>query len=525
MPWSIKMRDGKHCVVKDETGETEACHDTHEEAVRHQRALYASEDASAQESTLTHVSVTSPVFLVNPISSGTSESGNATVTFEITTDGDAPESLGIETDSVYWEGVLGIEGKPTDDRRYLIPGEISEREMPLSLMIQTVTAEGHMGAELGGRIDEIWRKENGDGEIEIWGRGPFDSSDVGREGARLVEEGFLTGVSLDLAISEAVALHPETYEPLETDEMDFLEFLIGDFVTGLKGKIMGATLVPFPAFPDAKVSIVTASGSISAITASAGMRVIRPGTLVASASPLKPPRGWFDDPRLTELTPLTITKEGRVFGHLADWDGCHNGFQGVCVPPFRSSSNYSFFNTGEIETSDGDLVPCGKIMFCRDGNGHAPIELSLEEAAAYYDDATKVGAFVRAGSDRFGTWLAGALRSDLTDLEIQHLRTHPPSGDWRPTRGGRGPSELIAAFAVPIGGFTIPRKALVASADGVISAIITSPLMLDYEVGARRRKRKKAMLSLRLKNVLGMNEKTRAEMRHEAVKNSVDGED
>src|SRR5687767_7668361 len=44
MPWFIEERDGRYCVVKGDEqtpGETEACHDTREEALKHQRALYA----------------------------------------------------------------------------------------------------------------------------------------------------------------------------------------------------------------------------------------------------------------------------------------------------------------------------------------------------------------------------------------------------------------------------------------------------------------------------------------------------
>jgi len=43
MPWSIVERDGKHCVMKDDTGETVTCHDTAEEARMHMAALYANE--------------------------------------------------------------------------------------------------------------------------------------------------------------------------------------------------------------------------------------------------------------------------------------------------------------------------------------------------------------------------------------------------------------------------------------------------------------------------------------------------
>jgi hypothetical protein len=509
VPWSIHKRGDQYCVIKDDDGENEGCHDTQDEAEAQRRALYASE-ASADTVTLGDVGE-----ILFTSANGTTSTG--TVTFTVS---EAEEISGSgETEApepIFWEGILGFEGEATDDRRFLMNGEIGERELPLPLMIQTITDEGHRGAELGGRIDEIWRSERDDGVVEIWGRGPFDtSSDVGREGARLVEEEFLTRVSLDLAITDAVALDPNTLEPMEIDEMDFLEFVTADFVTGLKGTIMGATLVPFSAFPDAKVSVITASGkSISMVGRKQQLRVIRGGALTASAGPVKPPREWFEDPKLNELTPLKISKEGRVYGHLADWDGCHTGFQGICVPPFRSATEYAYFNVGEIETAEGDLVPCGKLMYCRTGNGHAPIEMTADEASRYYDDATKVGAFVRAGSDRFGTWLAGALRSDLNDLDIQHLRTHPPSGDWRPVKNG--PSELVAAFAVPIPGFPIQR-ALVASADGEISAIITAPLEVNHEVGAKQRRRRKAMLSLRVKEVFGKKETPRAAMRKKAL--------
>jgi uncharacterized membrane protein (UPF0127 family) len=40
MPWSIKKKDGKFCVVEDNTGDTVKCHPTREDALKHQRALY-----------------------------------------------------------------------------------------------------------------------------------------------------------------------------------------------------------------------------------------------------------------------------------------------------------------------------------------------------------------------------------------------------------------------------------------------------------------------------------------------------
>lgn len=45
-PWHIEEHDGKFCVIKDDGGENEGCHDTREEAEAQVRALYASEQAA-----------------------------------------------------------------------------------------------------------------------------------------------------------------------------------------------------------------------------------------------------------------------------------------------------------------------------------------------------------------------------------------------------------------------------------------------------------------------------------------------
>ncbi len=189
----------------------------------------------------------------------------------------------------------------------------------------------------------------------------------------------------------------------------------------------------------------------------------------------------------------------------------------MCVPPFRSATEYAYFNNHEIETAEGDLVPIGKVMFSRDGVGHAPTdpELTWQDVQRHYDDATCVGAFVHAGSDRFGTWIAGELAPGLNDLEVQHMRTHGPSGDWRPIKPTDMTSELVATIAVPIQGFQIARRALVASANGHITAIITAPLALTDSDRTHSRRRAKVMLGERLRSALGVREHTRAEMRRE----------
>lgn len=200
-------------------------------------------------------------------------------------------------------------------------------------------------------------------------------------------------------------------------------------------------------------------------------------------APLKPPRAWFDMPEPDQPTPVTITAEGQVYGHLALWDTCHTGFLSSsfseCIRPPRSESGYSWFNSGALETDDG-TVSVGALTY---SGSHAPLAMGLQAAAAHYDSTAKVGAFVRASNGRHGIWLTGALKSDLSPEGLRDLRAFPPSGDWRPWKGGL---EMVAALAVPVQGFPVPRSQLALSASG-ISALILPGITQEDLVEPRSR--------------------------------------
>jgi len=409
-----------------------------------------------------------------------------------------------------WSGVLAVVGHPTGDKRYLIPDEIGNRDLPIPLQVQTTTGEGHDGAHTAGRIDQIEfipmsefdakDEFNLDGVPEdatiVFGTGMLDGSPAAMEAERLIKNG--AGISIDLPPDRMALIDPDTFEEVDPADVEMADVLSGKYLTGIGGKIAAATIVTIAAFEEAEIglteedSVLVASAYGQAVTDVNTYEVLgdfeNVRALVAMAAPLKPDPSWFADPKLKKLTPLTITPEGRVYGHLADWDGCHTGFSNVCVPPFRSETAYAYFNTGEIECEDGSLIAVGKLMFSMDGGKHAPTWMSAQEASQHYDDSTKVGAFVRAGTDRHGTWLAGALRPGLSDEEVQHLRLHPPSGDWRPIQG-KG-TELVAAFCVAVGGFPIPREPLAMVASGAHGelTIISAPLNLELGPHAVRRR-------------------------------------
>jgi hypothetical protein len=168
--------------------------------------------------------------------------------------------------------------------------------------------------------------------------------------------------------------------------------------------------------------------------------------LVASAA-RRAPAGWFADPNLTGPTHLTITEDGRVYGHIAEWTACHIGYEGVCVSPPTSASDYAYFATGRVLLDDGSAARTGVISL---GGGHAGQRASARAAIAHYDSTSAAVADVCVGEDDHGIWCAGWVRPGVTEEQVIALRASDVSGDWREIRGE---SEMVAALAVNVGGF------------------------------------------------------------------------
>ena len=253
---------------------------------------------------------------------------------------------------------------------------------------------------------------------------------VAVEAKRLVDEDRLTGVSIHMADMDA------DFECDDNDENCLL--------TVTHGVIAAATIVAIPAFEDAEIEPIAAAA--------------------APVDLFEPPRAWFDNPNLDGPTPLTITDDGRIYGHLALWDSCHIGFEGICVNPPRDAAEYEEFHAhARVQTADGSMLPVGVVTV--DGS-HPDLSLSPGNAARQYDSTATVGGYVRAGDDNYGAWVSGALAPDLAPATVEKLRRLSLSGDWRPRDGKH---VLIAALTVPVPGFSI--KARVAS--GEQTAVLT----------------------------------------------------
>lgn len=356
------------------------------------------------------------------------------------------------------------------DGRRFEANAISIRDLPLPLMWQIKTGDGHDGAVIVGRIDTMERVENGIGNAH----GFFDTSPYGKEAERLVRERFITGVSADLDKFEA---NQESAELSETEEDD--GNTIGtDKLRITQARVMGVTIVYKPAFQECKIFIDSENNDYKEepviqdgvhtdeLDSSEAAALVACG-MVAGVIPVIPPSAWFNNPKLSGPTPLTVDDDGRVFGHIAAWHTDHIGMSMGTKPP-RSRSNYAYFHTGVVRTDDGSDVPVGQLTLA---GGHASLHDNAAAAAKHYDDTGSAVADVHAGEDTFGIWVSGALRPGTRPEQIRALRASAPSGDWRPIKNSL---ELVAVCQVNVPGFPIARARV---ASGAVMALVAAGAM------------------------------------------------
>lgn len=182
------------------------------------------------------------------------------------------------------------------------------------------------------------------------------------------------------------------------------------------------------------------------------------------AFPIKPPADWFSNPDLNGPTPIAVTADGRVMGHLAAWNTCHAGIGDRCVMAPKSAVDYKFFLNGSVLTADGSMVRVGKITM---GTGHADVKWGYVPASDHYDNTGTAVAVVASGEDRYGIWVAGSVVPEATEVQVQELRRSPLSGDWRRINGNL---ELVAALAVNVPGFPIVSMTASGEIDSLCAA-------------------------------------------------------
>lgn len=346
-----------------------------------------------------------------------------------------------------WHGVLARLGVRTGDGRILSETGGSSRDLPLPLMYQRETGDGHGGAVVVGRIESI---RIADGMVTATGSMLEDS---GWSAMEALEAGVI-GPSVDLDDIEYV---------MDADENIVLT----------RWRVAGATLVAVPAFADVSLTLDPEPAPVyndmwgeDAAAYASRLASFALAQQEQHATRVLPPAEWFARPDVDRVTPLTVTDTGRVFGHIAPWGECHVGLPG-CVTAPSSLTNYAHFHTGVQAVQGGQSVPTGTLVT---GPRHADPQQAFRAAQQHYDDLDAAVARVVAGEDEFGIWVAGWMLPDANPARVEQFLASPVSGDWRNVGGSL---ELIAVCSVNAPGFPVPR-ARVAFSNGAQQALIGS---------------------------------------------------
>lgn len=216
---------------------------------------------------------------------------------------DDPEDMGptgevLEPeDGEDFHALLVVEGVWTGDGRYIDEGALDWRNLPLPLMATDRTTEGHMDAVLVGNLTRIERDGR---EVHAWGNFVASEDPATINLQTLIRNGDLRGVSVDLDSVEYEVLMPmPTEEPQDMEPDDEGNMVFPGDETRMRivgARIMGATVVPFPAFQEAFIE------STPALTASLLATRLVSGWIQQFASyddiDFVPPQGARDEAEL-----------------------------------------------------------------------------------------------------------------------------------------------------------------------------------------------------------------------------------
>jgi len=326
-----------------------------------------------------------------------------------------------------FRALLVSEGKRSTDGRMITYGALYTREPPLPLMWLNRNTQAHEEAIFVGNILSVERVG-----AQVWAYGEFDTSPDALEATRLVDDKKLRGISMDTAVLD--------YELIEEGEKVLFDVK--------RAELMGATIVPFPAFDDTYIELLDEDDESEMLVAALD-------AIYDFADPAA-----FKIPEPEVPTPWTVTEDGRVFGHLALWGECHQGITDTCALAPRSKSGYAHFMIGRIGDQHLGTVTMNTV--------HVGGGMTRNQVARHYADTGTVAAYVSIVDGKFGPWVSGVMEPSLSEIDQRRLAACGISGDWRG-------NELIGILAVPKPGFTVPRyadpDALVASAIGSFECV------------------------------------------------------
>jgi len=390
---------------------------------------------------------------------------------------------------------LCVEGVQTGDGRLMADGSISwvDPPLPLTFIEQSMHGQSGEGVLNLGTIDSIVRE----GAVILAEGLIDDGSELGADVVRRMEDG-----TAPMGHRWPLSIDPDDWamEVIDTEPQDDEMLLVASgrgqrALDALEASLTAAAGDGDPMAPEGEVVHEEATDrfvrrytrlrirgvtacTIQAITSGsenlAYMELVEEPVTAAFA--VAPPREFFadplpiDDPRRVEqadgswVVPLTITDDGHVFGNVAPPETCHIGIPGSCVTVPKDVDYDGFFNLHVVRCDDGSEVCTAPLLM---GCDHAAVRgMGLEAARDHYANTSLQWADVHAQHDPVANtaWLSGALRPEITDVQLRTLRGCGWSGDWRPVEGRL---QLIAVQSVGTPGFGI-RRAMAAGGELVI---------------------------------------------------------
>lgn len=387
-----------------------------------------------------------------------------------------------------WSGIIAPLDTRTGDGRKFAAGSIRWDTDAFPLPLKFDPDEGDHSAMTVGQVDRVWI----DGDV-IRARGVLhtDTTDPTTTEAvsrviELLEGDVAIGPSVELddtsvevrmtkerwdAAREAEAAFldalesDEPFTPPEPDRSEDGDVIIDRWSTSditeviVDGRLRAVALVTTPAFAEARIELDAADVALAAAI-TAGLSAFANPQFGASGA--DDSRLVFQSARTPDETdgwgcPMTITDDGRIFGHATMRTRCHSGFADRCIPPpGHGVDDLAHFLVGD---ATGTGLPTGAITL------HTTHGVNEDGTLKSHDHLANTGvavADVTAGWDMHGLWFAGRLRPGVTDRELAELRGSAPSGEWHVIGGTQ---RLVGILAVNSPGFLVDRiPALAASA-------------------------------------------------------------
>lgn len=357
----------------------------------------------------------------------------------------------------------------TGDGRLLRSAGAGVRELPRTVYGGFEEGDPHGPNQVIGRLDAV---EFDPDNNTATGWGWFLDDDEGRQAARYVATKALRHNSIHMTEIE-ITIEWASDDPSDPGFWDYT-------VIFEKFNVASTTMLGIPAFANSAyelddeltASIYASEEPLVIDVASAytfDAKLPTPTREVTADGSPKPPMAYFLRPEGAEPCPITVGEPDEagfapVWGNLARWNVCHDGFLDHCVVAPWSPDEYAGFNASTVLTSGG-FVGTGPIFF---EGGHPDRPIGNGDPAKAYGGIENAWADVRTTAGLHGPWIAGVVRPGVSDESIYAARASRISGHWAPD--GR----LLAIVSVNTPGNEVPRAKVWTDGEGNVLELVAS---------------------------------------------------